>query len=443
MAVKATAQETVFDLTDAYSIMLTSESYTFNGNTSGVPAGKTCSTQVVAYLGGIPKKSNISKVTCPTGISVSLKDNNTIAPTITFTTTATVTEDCEASIAVTVDDVTISKKFSFAVAKTGATGPQGPKGADGNANVFFQSSAPSTSGRSKNDIWYDTSDGNKMYYWNGSKWVPEQFGSNAIQDASIVNAKIKDGAITNAKIADASIGTAKIQDGSITNAKIGGLSADKIEAGTLNASKIVIETEHKKLAPAIRIDDDGILKLYQYSFLVGNISGFDYPINSDGKDYIGGTGVSITGRLFENNRKVPVLCGVLKRKLATTVNTTTMSLRFNNTEMEVFGSEIGLQKDSDGYGYATVQYSGYYKITIKGLWVNSQNTTVYRMLGVSINNNKTPGLDICGCDNKAYWGYQEVIAFVKLKGDDTIKLLAYATATSTLNEAQMYIERIA
>ena len=132
MAVKATAQETVFDLTDAYSIMLTSESYTFNGNTSGVPAGKTCSTQVVAYLGGTPMKSNISKVTCPTGISVSLKDNNTIAPTVTFTTTATVTEDCEALIAVTVDDVTISKKFSFAVAKTGSKGDKGDVGAAGN-----------------------------------------------------------------------------------------------------------------------------------------------------------------------------------------------------------------------------------------------------------------------------------------------------------------------
>lgn len=132
MAVKATAQETVFDLTDAYSIMLTSESYTFNGNTSGVPAGKACSTQVVSYLGGTPMKSNISKVTCPTGISVSLKDNNTISPTITFTTTATVKEDCEASINVTVDDVTISKKFSFAVAKTGSKGDKGDVGATGN-----------------------------------------------------------------------------------------------------------------------------------------------------------------------------------------------------------------------------------------------------------------------------------------------------------------------
>ena len=309
-------------------------------------------------------------------------------------------------------------------------------------SAFYQDTEPKAN--KVNDIWFNTSDGNKMYYWNGSKWVLEQFGSNAIQDASIVNAKIKDGAITNAKIADASIGTAKIQDGSITNAKIGDLSADKIKTGKLNASKIVIETEHNKLAPAIRIDDDGELKLYRYNELVGKISGMDNDLTPSEVSYFEGQGIYIDGRLFENGKKVPVLCGVLKRKLVTTVNTTTISLRFDNSEMEEFGrGEIRLQKDSDGYGYAKVQYSGYYKITIKGLWTNSQNTSVYRMLGVSINDNKTPGLDICGCDNKAYWGYQEVIAFIKLKNSDTIKLLAYATATSTLNEVQMYIERIA
>lgn len=171
MAVKATAQETVFDLTDAYSIMLTSESYTFNGNTSGVPAGKSCSTQVVSYLGGTPKKSNISKVTCPTGISVSLKDNNTIAPTITFTTTATVKEDCEASIAVTVDDVTISKKFSFAVAKTGSKGDKGDAGVAGNgiksiSYYYARSSsqtAPSESSITGTSI--PTLDATNKYLW--------------------------------------------------------------------------------------------------------------------------------------------------------------------------------------------------------------------------------------------------------------------------------------
>lgn len=168
MAVKATAQETVFDLTDAYSIMLTSESYTFNGNTSGVPAGKTCSTQVVAYLGGTPMKSNISKVTCPTGISVSLKDNNTIAPTVTFTTTATVTEDCEASISVTVDDVTISKKFSFAVAKTGSKGDTGAAGNGIKSISYYYARSSSQTAPSASSITgtsLPTLDATNKYLW--------------------------------------------------------------------------------------------------------------------------------------------------------------------------------------------------------------------------------------------------------------------------------------
>lgn len=168
MAVKAMAQETIFDLTDAYSIMLTSESYTFNGNTSGVPAGKTCSTQVIAYLGGTPMKSNISKVTCPTGISVSLKDNNTIAPTVTFTTTATVTEDCEASISVTVDDVTISKKFSFAVAKTGSKGDTGAAGNGIKSISYYYARSSSQTAPSASSITgtsLPTLDATNKYLW--------------------------------------------------------------------------------------------------------------------------------------------------------------------------------------------------------------------------------------------------------------------------------------
>ena len=126
MAVKAKAQITVFDMTDAYSVILTSEAFTFAGNTSGAPAGLSCSTQAVAYCGGMQcKKVTIGTVSCPTGISAAITNNGTASPTITFKTTVTVTASCEATIPVTVDDVTINKKFSFSVAKTGATGAAG------------------------------------------------------------------------------------------------------------------------------------------------------------------------------------------------------------------------------------------------------------------------------------------------------------------------------
>ena len=123
MSVKASSQVSMLDITDAYSVTLTSEAFAFVGNTSGAPSGLSCATQVIAYCGTQRcSKVTIGTVSCPSGISASISNNGSNAPTITFTTTATITAACEATIPVTVDGVTINKKFSFAVAKTGATG---------------------------------------------------------------------------------------------------------------------------------------------------------------------------------------------------------------------------------------------------------------------------------------------------------------------------------
>lgn len=125
MAVKAASQISLIDVTDAYSVTLTSEAYTFVGNTAGAPSGLTCTTQAVAYCGNAVCKIIVGTITCPIGISASISNNNTVSPTITFKTTATISAACEATIPLTIDGVIITKKFSFAVAKTGATGASG------------------------------------------------------------------------------------------------------------------------------------------------------------------------------------------------------------------------------------------------------------------------------------------------------------------------------
>ena len=51
MAIKSADQITIVDVTDAYSVILTSEAYTFVGNTSGAPSGLSCTTQAVAFCG--------------------------------------------------------------------------------------------------------------------------------------------------------------------------------------------------------------------------------------------------------------------------------------------------------------------------------------------------------------------------------------------------------
>ena len=128
MAIKSADQITIVDVTDAYSVILTSEAYTFVGGTSGAASGLTCTTQAVAYC-GTNQCSNVSvtasAITCPTGISATVANSGSSAPTITFTTTATISAACEATIPVVVDGITVNKKFSFAVAKTGATGATG------------------------------------------------------------------------------------------------------------------------------------------------------------------------------------------------------------------------------------------------------------------------------------------------------------------------------
>lgn len=125
MGVKATNQITIVDVTDAYSVMLTSEAYTFVGGTNGVGSGQSCSTEVVAFCGSNQCTSvevTADKIICPNGINATISGSGTPKVTIKFTTNATISDACEASIPVDVDGITVNKKFSFAVAKAGANG---------------------------------------------------------------------------------------------------------------------------------------------------------------------------------------------------------------------------------------------------------------------------------------------------------------------------------
>lgn len=47
MAIKSADQISIVDITDAYSVILTSDSYTFPGTVNAAKAG-TCTTQVIA-----------------------------------------------------------------------------------------------------------------------------------------------------------------------------------------------------------------------------------------------------------------------------------------------------------------------------------------------------------------------------------------------------------
>lgn len=141
MAIKSADQITIIDVTDAYSVMLTSEAYTFVGGSGGVTAGATCSTDAVAFCGSnqCPTVNvTASEIVCPTGVSATVENSGTSKVKITFKTTATISAACEATIPVVVDSITVNKKFSFAVAKAGTNGTNGTSVSVESTSVTYQ-----------------------------------------------------------------------------------------------------------------------------------------------------------------------------------------------------------------------------------------------------------------------------------------------------------------
>ena len=179
MAVRSADQITIIDVTDAYSVILTSEAYTFVGNTTGAQSGLSCTTQAVAFCGTNQcSVVNVAAadIVCPSGISATVTNSGTAAPMITFTTTSTITEACEATIPVQVDGITVNKKFSFAVAKTGATGQKGDTGAAGKGvskvETFYLTSSKSSGVTTSTSGWSTTptaTDTTKKYIWSYQK----------------------------------------------------------------------------------------------------------------------------------------------------------------------------------------------------------------------------------------------------------------------------------
>lgn len=66
--------------------------------------------------------------------------------------------------------------------------------ADGKNTVYYEAVAPTppAGGFKVNDLWFNTSDGNRPHYWNGTAWVAQPFGNAAISnlDAGSISAGI-------------------------------------------------------------------------------------------------------------------------------------------------------------------------------------------------------------------------------------------------------------
>lgn len=137
MAVKASNQATLIDLTDGYSVILTNENYTFLGDTDSVNGTQTTTCMVQALCGAEVVSCSIGEIACPTGLSI-VSDGKTPTPTLTITATSALTKGGMVIIPVLIGDVTLNKIFSFSIAFRGANGSNGTSVTIKSQSVTYQ-----------------------------------------------------------------------------------------------------------------------------------------------------------------------------------------------------------------------------------------------------------------------------------------------------------------
>lgn len=138
MAIKAVNQIDVIDLTDGYSVVLTSDSHTFLGTTTSVNGTQTTTTQAMALCGNEQVPCTVGTITCPTGISA-VSDGKSPIPTITITATSALNKSGTITIPIIVNsDITINKTFSFSIAFKGQTGQSGTSVTVRSTSVTYQ-----------------------------------------------------------------------------------------------------------------------------------------------------------------------------------------------------------------------------------------------------------------------------------------------------------------
>lgn len=121
MPIKASNQVDLIDLTDGYSVILTSESYTFLGTTNSVDGTQTTTIKIMALRGAEQIACEVGDIATPTGISA-VSDGKTPSPTITITATSALKTSGSITIPVEIGDITINKIFSYSIAFKGEDG---------------------------------------------------------------------------------------------------------------------------------------------------------------------------------------------------------------------------------------------------------------------------------------------------------------------------------
>jgi len=160
---------------------------------------------------------------------------------------------------------------SIAAAQSAATAAQTT--ADGKNKIYRQGTTP-TGTFSVGDLWFNTSSDNAISRWDGSTWVLNTLGNNAL--ASISANKITAGTIDASVITVSNINAGNISTGTLAAARIaaGSLDASKITAGTITATQISSSYVYAGTIAAGNITAGTLSATVALSAVSGTIGGF-------------------------------------------------------------------------------------------------------------------------------------------------------------------------
>ena len=143
MAIKASNQVDLLDLTDGYSVILTNDNYTFLGTTNSVNGTQSTTCKVMALCGSEQVPCSVGSISTVTGISA-VSDGKTPEPTITITATSALTQSGSFTIPIIIGDITINKVFSYSIAFKGSNGTNGTSVTVKSTSVQYQVSTSGT-----------------------------------------------------------------------------------------------------------------------------------------------------------------------------------------------------------------------------------------------------------------------------------------------------------
>ncbi len=145
--------------------------------------------------------------------------------------------------------------------------------ADGKNKIYRQGTTP-TGTFSVGDLWFNTSNDNSISRWDGSTWVANTLGNNAL--ASISANKITAGTIDASVITVSNINAGNISTGTLAAARIAAnsLDASKIVAGSITATQISSSYVYAGTIAAGNITAGTLSATVALNAVSGTIAGF-------------------------------------------------------------------------------------------------------------------------------------------------------------------------